>query len=142
MTYPYQSLIATYAALESIKDPHLIAALIKNESNFNPNSIGDSGLAIGLGQLHPAACTAVGADWKQMQDPEKNIKATCAYFALMLKICSNDIPWALAAYNQGPTVISRGRGYSRRVLGLLPAMQQLGGTTAPPATAANQGAKQ
>lgn len=113
--YPFQSLIASYAKLNGL-DATIVAALIERESNFDPKAIGDSGLAVGLMQLHPAACVAVNADWTKMADPEQNVRAGCAYLALMLKICSGDITWALAAYNQGPTTIARGRKYSQEII--------------------------
>ena len=96
----------------------LLSALIQHESNDDPNAVGDNGLARGLGQMHAAACATVGADWGRMFDPAAAIDASAAYLAFCFKLTA-DWKWALAAYNQGPTVISRALHYAEAVEALV-----------------------
>ena len=117
MPYPYQSLIATACKLNGIEQyQDTFAALIQRESNWDPNAVGDNGIAVGLCQMHPAACLVVGANWREMNIPDKAIMAGAAYLAFCLKLCDGDIKWALAAYNRGPTDIRLGKKYAEAIL--------------------------
>ena len=108
-------------AEEQRVSPALLMAMIKQESNFDPNAIGDAGLAIGYMQLHWDAAYDAGyrstrgdstdyarEDWPtDGLDPSANIKYGCAY----LKICydkhkdssvySDPLKNAVSAYNLG-----------------------------------------
>ena len=106
------------AALKYEVDPCLIGAVILHESNGNPEAVGDAGLARGLMQLHKVACEQVGFDWGDMFVPEQNIACGTAYLRWCYDHVTPDWFWALAAYNQGPTVIRRGYDYAAAVMKL------------------------
>lgn len=115
----YEDLIAAAAAAHDLR-PELLAAVIQKESNWDTNAVGDGGRALGLMQMHRGACQDVGAVWEEMKDPAKSIPAGAAYLKRMLLACGGDTMWALAAWNQGPTVIGRAKRYSEAVLALVP----------------------
>lgn len=116
MTGPFDDLIAA-AALKYDVPGSLIAAIIEHESQGNPDAVGDNGVAHGLMQMHPSACTEVGADWDEMFDPAKAIDAGAAYLRWNYDRL-HDWTWALAAYNRGITVILAGKTYADKVLAL------------------------
>jgi len=107
------SLIATASSKYGVP-ADLIAGVIHRESGGNPLAVGDGGLALGLMQIHPGAAKDIGLDWPALQDAikagdaekaaELGIEAV-AYLALMLKEANQDSRLALAAYNQGPSII-------------------------------------
>ncbi len=100
---PYGAEI-TAAAKANGLDPALLAGLIKQESNFNPNAGSGAG-ARGLTQLMPA--TAAGLGVSNVLDPVQSINGGAKYLKQQLDSFGGDVTKALAAYNAGPGAVQR-----------------------------------
>lgn len=103
-------------------DPLLVAAVVEVESSFRPE-VGSHKGAVGLMQLLPSTA---GMSRSQLQDPETNVEAGAKYLDYLRERFDEDLPLTLAAYNAGPTVVSRvggippypeTRDYVEKVLG-------------------------
>ncbi|MFC3802562.1 lytic transglycosylase domain-containing protein [Cohnella sp. GCM10012308] len=110
MVYPiqYQKEIQSNADRYAV-DPRLIAAVIRVESNFEPNAVSPKG-AIGIMQIMPDT-----AEWILKQDDFGSITAKLAgeradagirlgswYLKELLRQFDGDAVKSLAAYNAGP----------------------------------------
>jgi soluble lytic murein transglycosylase-like protein len=100
---PYDRLIAYHAHAEGF-DWRLIAALIFEESHFDPASRSDKG-AVGLMQVRPVAAEAVGA--VDFQAPADNVQTGVRYLHQLDEMFHaahgrERLAIVLAAYNIGP----------------------------------------
>jgi soluble lytic murein transglycosylase len=102
---PYWSELKGYAAENSL-DPYLVAALVRQESAFNPGAISRAN-AVGLMQLLPSTGRLVAKDLNirhfnasQLTVPSTNLRMGAKYFKGMVTQFGA-VEYALAAYNAG-----------------------------------------
>ena len=96
-----QDVVRRYANFYKL-DQALVNAVIKVESDFNPNAVSRKG-ALGMMQLMPQ--TALMLKVRDPLDPEENIRGGSRYLRMMLDQFKGDFDLALAAYNAGPTAV-------------------------------------
>jgi soluble lytic murein transglycosylase-like protein len=85
----------------------LLKALIKAESNFNPEAVSRAG-AKGLMQIMPVNIKDLKIN--DPFDPWENIMGGARYLKQLIKRFNGELPLALAAYNAGPSVVERHQG--------------------------------
>jgi hypothetical protein len=98
----YDQLIARAARRHGLP-PALVKAVVKAESNFQPDALSDKG-AQGLMQLMPATAEDLGVD--HPFTPEENVLGGTRYLREMYDRFG-DWEHALAAYNAGPGAVDR-----------------------------------
>jgi soluble lytic murein transglycosylase len=88
-------------------DPYLVASLIRQESEFNPNAVSRAN-AVGLMQLLPKTGKLVAKEEKlrrytasQLYTPAVNLQLGTRYFRGMVDKFGGSFEYALAAYNAG-----------------------------------------
>lgn len=96
-TGTYQDIINVAASANGV-DPCLIAAIIKQESDFNPLDTSPVG-AMGLMQLMPETAAEYGC--LNGYDPYQNVMAGSKLIAELLQRYNGDLTLALAGYNAG-----------------------------------------
>jgi len=101
--------------------PGLVYAVIRAESNFDPQAVSPKN-AQGLMQLIPE--TAARFKVSRPLDPEQNIRGGLAYLRWLLAYFKGDVQLAVAAYNAGEGAVDRfmgvppypeTQGYVRRI---------------------------
>lgn len=88
-------------------DPELVRAVIRAESNGNPQAVSSKG-ALGLMQLMPGTALELGV--KDAFSPQENMEAGVRYLQSLLQRYNGDLDKALAAYNAGAGAVDRARG--------------------------------
>jgi soluble lytic murein transglycosylase-like protein len=100
---PYGAEITAAAQRHGV-DPALLAGLVRQESNFDPNAGSPAG-ARGLTQLMPG--TAAGLGVTDVTDPLQSLDGGAKYLKQQLDAFGGDVTKALAAYNAGPGAVQR-----------------------------------
>jgi len=85
-------------------DPLLIKAMIKVESNFNPEAVSPQG-AMGVMQLMPATAERIGVS--DPFDPIENIEGGVKYFSMLMSMFNNNTTLAIAGYNAGENAVKK-----------------------------------
>lgn len=104
--WDYQQDIITYSKKNNI-DPFLVAAIIKNESNFDHKAVSDAG-AVGLMQIMPETGRWIAeqmglADYtdEQLYTTRTNIRMGCWYISELEHEFKGNLTLLMIAYNAG-----------------------------------------
>jgi soluble lytic murein transglycosylase-like protein len=101
----YVNLATQYGKQYKI-DRAWILAMMKTESNFNPEAVSSHG-AIGLMQMLPSTAKSFGISSSQLFNPSINVQ-TCTKYLAYLRDQFGSLELATIAYNQGEGNVRRG----------------------------------
>ncbi len=103
---PYWNDLTRYSNANGL-DPYLVASLIRQESEFNPQAVSRAN-AWGLMQLLPPVGKKLAKEVRirhfsqeQLADPSVNLQLGTRYFKHMVDSFGGQVEYALAAYNAG-----------------------------------------
>ncbi len=102
----YDHMITEASKKHGVSFP-LLKAVIKAESDFDPNAVSRAG-ALGLMQIMPDNVKAF--NMKDPFDPKENILAGTQYLKKLLERFDGKLHLALAAYNAGPGTVDTCKG--------------------------------
>ncbi|MFP6581380.1 MAG: lytic transglycosylase domain-containing protein [Candidatus Hydrogenedentota bacterium] len=105
-TDSFDSIVEYYADYYKL-DAALVYAVIKQESNGNPDAVSSAG-ARGLMQLMPGTALEMGV--RDITDPAQNIAGGTQYLSKMMKLFNGDTTLVLAGYNAGPGNVRKYKG--------------------------------
>ncbi|MCK9275508.1 MAG: lytic transglycosylase domain-containing protein [Syntrophales bacterium] len=88
-------------------ESHLLKAVVKAESDFNPRAVSKKG-ALGLMQIMPENIQKL--EIENPFDPYDNIMGGARYLKELLRRFDGNLPLALAAYNAGPGHVEKLQG--------------------------------
>lgn len=113
---PFEKLIAEYARRAGF-DWRLVAAIIFEESRFDPHAVSPAG-ARGLMQVREIAARDVGE--LEFRDPAANVRAGVRYLSKLTRIFAaadgrDRLALVLAAYNMGPAHVRDGQRLAKRL---------------------------
>ena len=97
-----EGIVKRYAQYYALPEP-LVKAVIRAESNFDPNAVSPAG-ARGLMQLMPGTALEMGVT--DIFDPEQNVAGGTQYLRKMIDLFG-DKSLALAGYNAGPENVKK-----------------------------------
>jgi len=106
LVHSYRDIIRQNALAYRLEEA-LVKAVIKAESNYNPQSLSNKG-AQGLMQLIPETARLMKVN--DPFNPAENIRGGSNYLRLMLDQFNGNLDLALAAYNAGPNAVQRHGG--------------------------------
>jgi soluble lytic murein transglycosylase len=109
---PYQKDLVRNAAAQNL-DPYMVAALIRQESEFNPAAVSRKS-AYGLTQLMPATARQLARRsgvrrfrTSMLLQPSTNLRLGSRYLRTMLDECGGKWEETLASYNAGKTHVEQ-----------------------------------
>jgi hypothetical protein len=105
---PFGGLIYETARRHGI-NPHLVAAVVRAESSFDPSAVSSKG-ASGLLQLMPATARRFGLSVEDLFDPRRNLDAGVRYMSWLRKRFDGSTTLVLAGYNAGKVNVDRYQG--------------------------------
>ncbi len=114
--------LITKAARRHKLSHHLVRAVVKAESDYDPACVSSAG-AMGLMQLMPE--TARDLKVSDPFDPRQNIDGGVRYLAMMIDRFDGDLKKALAAYNFGPANVEAGRPWPAETRGYVSKVTRL-----------------
>jgi len=113
LSFPLQVVDLVKETDPAVFDPYLVAAVMREESSFNPRAVSITG-ALGLMQIMPKTGRTLARelgeddfDSKELFDPRTNIRYGSHYLNDLSKLFDNNAILAIASYNAGPNAAAR-----------------------------------